>query len=318
MTYAISYAPQLNSNSVTHNDFMRLMTHPTITLANVDAELSGIELTEPEGPLSEHAFEDQAASYSSLRDKGDELAGIVQEARAAYSMAKENASCAAAHTYMLWLKTTASSDAASWFDEHCKARNAEIAEMNKTLKANGLPGDTRYGLAAGEKWVKIAAREGTSTFTLMVKFALDFIHPKQATNVSRYVLVVEWLHNKFEQIVVTDAAELVKAITDAGGFETVVRMRRVEKSLGITKTPAKSKAAPTDKYEVLKQAKCLRKFSFDAKHSQKGFVVLIGRLVKGQAEMIGELKLTEAELNKAVGNLDEIDFQRPTDTQAAA
>ena len=291
-------------------DFMSLMSNATISPATIEPEL---EVLDEDAVASA-----QATPYSNMGDKSEELEAIVDKARAAYSMAKENASWAAAHTYMLWLKTNASTDAADWFEKQVKARNKEIDDLNKTLKEIKLPGDAHNGLAAGEKLVQIGARLGTSDFTRAVKYALDFIHPKQATNVSRYVLVIEWLHCKFGQIVVKDAAEFVKAITDAGGFETVVRMRRADKSLGVVKSPAKSKDAPSDKYGVLNQAKCLHEVSFDAKHSRKGLVVLIARFVEGKAQIIGELKLSEAELNKAVGNLDELDFQPPADGQAAA
>ena len=301
----INYASNANNadyrNSdaaVASNDLMCLMTNETPIIANLDS--------------------DHDALYANMNDNDDELKALVREARAAFSLAKENASWAAAHTYMLWLKTTASSDAASWFNEQVKARNAAITQDNKMLVADSLPADAVRGLAAGEKLVKIAARAGTSNFTVVVKYALDFVHPKQATNVSRYVLVLEWVHSAFENRVVADASVLVKAINDAGGFETVVRMQRAMRSSGIVKAPAKEKSAPTDKYQVIFDAKCLGEVDFNAKHAEKGFVVLIGRFAAGKVQVVGELKLTQAQLDAAVANLDEFDFQPATDLKAAA
>lgn len=307
MLKQINYASNLNNATSCHSsvtvpstDLMTLVVNEAAVAATIAADLQADD-----------------AVYANMQDSSDELIAIVKQARAAFSMAKENASWAAAHTYVLWLKTTASDGAEYWFSKEVTARNSAIFQSNKKREESSWPADPINGLAAGEKWSKINAREGTSKFNRVVKYALDFVHPKQATNVSRYVLVMEWLHDNFGATLVSDASVLAKAINAAGGFETVVRMQRAQKSKVVTQVAQKTKADHVDKYAVIEQARCLYEVNLDAKHCQKGVVVLVGRFAEGRVQIVGELKIAADHLDKAVANIDEMYFQ-PAENQMNA
>ena len=291
-------------------NFMPLMANSSISAANHGQK-----------PVNQEAdscdTEEEGSPYEDMEDTGDELVAIVGLARAAYSAAKDNASWAAAHTYLLWVKTYASDEAKTWFRKQVDERNKKLTANNATLERDPSNAEAMGELSPGEKWMPIKARNGASKFTEVVKYAFDFVQPRQASNVSRYVSVVEWLHSKFEGEVVPDAAYLVKEIIKVGGFETVVRLQRSKDSVSSSRAVTPAANAPTSKYETLKKAKCFQEIEFAAKNVHEGLAVLIGRFVDGKVQIVGELKITKADLDVQVGKLDEMDFQPPVEMAIA-
>ena len=67
-----------------------------------------------------------ASVYDNMPNKGDELAAIVDQARSAFNVAKDQASWAAAHTYKLLVEIHHSTDAEEWFKAALATRNEEI------------------------------------------------------------------------------------------------------------------------------------------------------------------------------------------------
>ena len=286
---------------------MRLADNMTVSAATSDTAVR-----------MEEEIDDYFSPYENPEFKFDELNEIVTNARNAYSSAKDNASWAAAYTYLFWLNVNATKAANEWFAKQVEARNDEIVQYNLNAKKAGYPADPAKGLAAGEELVKIGARKGASDFNVIVKYALDFIHSKQATNVSRYVRVLEWVHEKFKDIVVEDAAVLVAKITEVGGFETVVRIQRTQSGAAANTSANSQKADVAPKYETLKNAACLVELKLNAKHTHDNFVVLVGRYADNKVQVLGELKLTKAQLDAAVANIDEMNFQSPEELADAA
>ena len=256
--------------------------------------------------------DNNASVYDNMPNKGDQLAAIVDQARSAFSVAKEQASLAAAHTYKLWAEIYYSTEAEEWFKAALVTRNEQISAENKK----------NAGQAGYTKQLEIKSREGASQFNVIVKYALDFVYAAQASNVSRYVQVLEWLHKQFNGQIVANTSAIVDVITAAGGIEAVILAQR-----GTKPSPVKQPAASNDnaqnvkaaeKYEVLKAANTLCEVAFNAKCVNNGYVVLIGRVVGAKVEVLGELPITQARLDAEVANIDEMYFQAADANQPAA
>ena len=243
-----------------------------------------------------------ASVYDNMPNKGDELAAIVDQARSAFNVAKDQASWAAAHTYKLWVEIHHSTDAEEWFKAALATRNEEIKAENSSNKDN----------VGYVKQLEIKSRTGASQFNDVVKYALNFVYVKQASNVSRYVQVLEWLYKQFNGQMIANTSDIVGAITAAGGTKP---------------TPVKQPAAnndnaqnvkATEKYEVLKAANALCEVVFKPKYVNNGYVVLIGRVAGTKIEVLGELPINQARLDAEVANIDEMYFQPADANQPAA
>ena len=241
-------------------------------------------------------------------DYSENMVAILDSARQAYVSAKDSASYAAAHTYILWQETQKTQEAREWLAKQIEERNIEIAGYNKSREQAISNADLLIGLSAKHKLVKIDAREGASKFTKIVKYTLDFVQPKQASNVSRYVLALEWLESQFAKSDVTDAKPLVAAINSAGGFEVIVLQQRAKKSPVATIKKADALDSAQTKYDVLANAATIEEVRFNSKHQNKGYVVLIARVVDGKTQILGELPFSQEQLDHAVASIDEKNF----------
>jgi hypothetical protein len=170
-----------------------------------------------------------------------------------FNTSKTSASEAAAYAYFVWRDTTstrADPYGASWIKAEIEKRNDEINRHNKAeeddreraekftlgrLKQQDLDEAEQQrlrDLAAldDEVWklrlkVLIKARDDASAFTEIVKFVFHFDSPADACNTSRYATVLEWIDANCAAI--EDASGIVRAITDAGGFDKVIHMQRL-------------------------------------------------------------------------------------------
>ena len=299
------------SNTHANANSLRLDTLSSAVsgISTSTAPITAFNALKYEGKQSDGANDNE--HEGDIVDNSGQLQTLVQSARDAYSLSKSNAAYAAAHSYMLWREIEKSSEANAWFENAIKKRNDEIDAYNKEREEGKSRENIREGLNACDKLVKISSREGASKFTLLVKYALDFVVPKQASNVSRYTLVLEWIDRHFATINVVDVSDIVSSINSVGGFEHVVLQQR-----GIAKPKVKApdgdKASITQaKYKTLSEAKCLSKLKLNAKHQNKGYVVLVARYVEGKAEILGELPISEKQLDQAVAAIDEMKFQPP-------
>ena len=148
---------------------------------------------------------------------------------------------------------------------------------------------------------------------MVVKYTLNFIYARQASNVSRYVHALEWLHQRFDGMLVQDINALVSAITDAGGFEAVILKQRGTKASNAKATKSamtgsqKSKVA--EKYHVLDVANPLCEVELTPMFANNGYVVFIGRVTGKNVQILGELSMTQARLDEEVARIDELHFQ---------
>jgi hypothetical protein len=256
------------------------------------------------------ALDDADMAFDGRNNPAAGLSARVQKARAAYSNSKEQASMAAAQTYMLWKETQATKETREWLEDVIAKRNAEISKCNSDLnqaKAKAAAG-TKAKQDLGTKLSLITARDNTSKFLRIVKYALDFVRPNQASLISRYVLVLEWLDLKFMKVANIDERMLVKAIREAGGLENVVRIGRGQKVSSSTSNTTKKTDDVQSKYTTLKEAKSLKEIKLAPKHQRDGFVALIGRYVDGKVQVLGELNLSKKELDKYIAAIDEMNF----------
>lgn len=143
----------------------------------------------------------------------DMINNDIAKARKSFSLSKDEAGRAAAHTYIVWrraLAPTANADTRKWIEQEISDANQRIAEAAK---------------AAGEKhgYVQIKAKAGASEFTRAVKFVLEFDRADQSSSVSRYCAALAWLHTRFADKVVNDTEEMMEAIKSAGGFEAILK-----------------------------------------------------------------------------------------------
>jgi hypothetical protein len=283
-----------------------------------------IDLDDVTGIIVSNADKGNPASHDDLPEiimpDNVQLLNVMKDhARQAYSMAKENSSWAAVYTFKLSQEIESSASANDWFETEVKKRNDKIDDDLKKLVEGDSPDYAALGLYFGEKkMVRIRPREGANKYTQIIKFALDLVYEKQASLVSRYCLVLEWLKNNFSTKPNSKPAEMVNAINAAGGFEAVIRIQRRVKEAQKSISKPESIDAANNKLNVLLAAKALQEFDLNAKNIHKGFVVMIGRYAEGKVQVIGELKLSEAQFTKEVSKLDEMLFMPKDKHQAAA
>jgi hypothetical protein len=247
------------------------------------------------------------------------LQGLKGLAYGAYGMAKENSSWAAAYTFKLAQEVLSSKEATDWFEDEVRKRNQQIKTDVKKLLDGNFTDYAALSLYFGEKkLVQIRLREGTSKFARIVKFALDLVYEKQVSIVSRYILVLEWLESNFSNKPDSEVADMVKAIIAAGGFEAVIRIQRQVKDARKTISKSENTEAPKSKTAVLNFAESIGELDFKPKHAYNGFVVLIGRIVEGKVQVLGELKLSISQFEKEVSKIDEMQFKSAEQQQNAA
>ncbi len=265
-----------------------------------------------------------------------ELASYVTSARDAYKNYRNTAMKSAAYCYLVWWH--ARSDHArpaqrQWLDQQIADRNMEIERHNteldatkKRIAAYGDGGtvldqrDLAYLSFTEGSWaaavrMKVAAREGASEFTEIVKFVFGFDRASDASNISRYSSVLEFIKDRHVQLEDVTPDAIVQLLEDVGGFEAALEIARGngEKDNTIKKD---SNGADRDaKVAALKSAFSgppLTTFAYAAKFAQDEFVFLLAKTQGGNLDVLGELSLTDNEAKQMMlradtdilGNLD--------------
>ncbi len=90
---------------------------------------------------------------------------------------------------------------------------------------------TKLGELAPKAWearkkILIEARDGSSEFTVIVKFVFQFHHVSDSDVSSRYAKVLEWIHGKFAGKTISDVTDIIGVIQAEGGFERVLHQQR--------------------------------------------------------------------------------------------
>ena len=191
-------------------------------------------------------------------------------------------------------------------DAETKEEREQLAEDKATIiKAAAY---TSQDWSALRK-VPVDARDNSSRFTKIVKFVFEFEYASQASVVSRYAHVLDWIHAKFSDAEIHDIAEITDAIKIAGGFEAALNEQRgkfVEQDNTCDKDrEAIAEAIAGQVKSVVKTAKAKASFDMEVINAPEGMVLVLGRYSNGKVEVVGEMPMTDAELNATVSKFND-------------
>ena len=256
---------------------------------------------------------------------GAYIASAVQE----YVNYKSSAMKSAAYAYLVsYHAESACAEPAmrAWLDEEIAKRNTEVDGHNKAIEdlkrrakqcADGtinepLTADERAELVAlnarkasewaAQKKVKIEGRGGASSFTRIVKFVFRFEKPSDASHVSRYAKVLEYIEQHKNELggdLSVDA--IVGLLTAAGGFEAAIDKVRNPEAANDDNVRA---ATLTKIKEAVARADDGEEISLKAKYEQNGYVFLVGRPSANGVKVCGELSINDNEANDLLLKLD--------------
>lgn len=270
------------------------------------------------------------------------LGAFVNNAQEAYKNYKSAAMKSAANCYLLWhfaASEAAEDFARAWFASQLDDYNAEVDRFNYALPdlearvAAYLAGDSKdisaeefakiedYLGYSKEDWdkaakVKAEAREGASPFTVVVKFVFAFDRASDASNVSRYAKVLEYIHERRDQLESVTEDAVIALLKKAGGFEAALDIARgndpnAAKTDGGNDTEngnADNEAKRDAKVAAIKKAieltEPLDTIDYDAKFARDGYVFMVGHKQNDKVSMIGELDVSANEAKALVLKVD--------------
>ena len=316
-------------------------------------------------------------SAASVAVSSENTAQVVSEhmakAQEAYRNSKDSAAKAAAHAYMVWLKTMsplAESEARSWMTDQIVKRNEEIAAHNDaeeflqkrvaahkkkrlaTFNNDDILLKTEFATIDEQKlfddelakvtglydlkvkdWndrrkVRIESRSDASEFGLIVKYVFGFDAPSDSSVTTRYAQVLAWIDETMEDRATVTWSQIFKAIQAVGGFEKVVYAMRGKKmnqpevsgSVLVTAGERKLMAAyvACKATEAAKAAPALAKVEIPVDCNSDGLVLIVGRQVDGQIELVGPLGLESAQFSSAIANFAHNDLPIDPSTEFLA
>lgn len=175
--------------------------------------------------------------------------------------------------------------------------------------------------ARGRK-MKIEARDGASSFTRIVKFVFGFDEVQHSDQVARYALVLEWINSQFPEDAPDSSDDVLAALKDAGGFEDVIYLQRQSKA-GVAETADDRKLINDAIREDIKHALAnlapIGSIPVEARYDQDGFVVVLGRKAGSSINLIGEVQLTESEMQSAISSIGgDIDIPNASSSEFVA
>ena len=258
----------------------------------------------------------------------DDINAIISTAKSEYDGAKVGAMKSAAGAYLVWYhgeSEYAEPAMRKWLGDEIEKANTTIAAHNKAIndrcskakafikgKSNTkLSDDEQAKLTADaaltvKEWaqlkqVPIEARDGASAFTRITKFVFEFKKPSQASLVSRYARVLEYIElhkDKLEGKFTIEA--IVDLLVEAGGFEAAIDAMRGN-------APAQTdqvRASMLAKIKSAVNAANTAQVDLQAKYQTGGYVFMIGRANGGQTTVCGELKLSDNEAEELMLKID--------------
>jgi hypothetical protein len=230
-------------------------------------------------------------SYANSRSNQTVTADTVQQeikaANQCHNTSKGKAAEAAAHAYCVWrdaFASTATKFTKDWMRDQIVERNKAIDAHNDTL---------RKTKSKEPRQVRVDMRAGASPFTEVVKYVFDFREAAQATLVSRYAKVLEWIDDHFKNQVISAVTDITDAIEAANGFEAVINVKR-----GATpKPPANDDDELAARViEEIKTAAAsnvhVQSFSITVEEADK-FVISLGRYKSGAVEVVSTVPLPD-------------------------
>jgi hypothetical protein len=297
-----------------------------------------------DAPLLDAAI--TASSSANPVDNDQKLVGYMQAARSALRQSKTSAANAAVLTYLAYL-ATCSDNGAEWLKAQIDAVNvlikthnadevilqarvadykvngmamfptAKTAEETDTYAAEALE-LTELGKLNAKDWsrrqkVAIGARSGTADWTRVVKLSLELHSAWNASVVSRYSTVLAWLNQRFPNAMDSQYGIMVKAIVDAGGFDSVYaeqvdRQKSQDEqddgsddgSLTAEQVEAIANAKAKILDDGIKATVAVSLAPVTAKHAASGYTMLLARVGENGLEVLGEAATSEAGIKHAV------------------
>ena len=289
---------------------------------------------------------DVAITAAQPADNDQKLIGYMQAARSALRQSKTSAANAAVLTYLTYLGTR-SEKGAEWLKAQIDAVNVLIKTHNADevilqarvadYKVKGMAmfptaktaeeADTyaaeaselaELGKLTANDWarrqkVAIGARSGTAEWTRVVKLSLELHSAWNASVVSRYSSAVSWLNQRFPNATDSQYGTMVKAIADAGGFDSVVAEQvDRQKSQDEQDDGSDDGTLTAEQVEAIGKAKAkilddginatvaLSLVPVTAKHAADGYTMLLARVGENGVEVLGEAKTSEVGIKNAV------------------
>lgn len=266
----------------------------------------------------------------------DELNAYVTAAQSEYGNYKSSAMKSAANAYVVWYHSEsvyAAPDMRTWLDRQVADRNALVDAHNKAIenekrrakecadnKINDpLTDDERARLIllnkrkpaewAAQKKLRIEARDGSSNFTRIVKFVFSFDKPSDASHVSRYAKVLEYIEQHKNELggdISVDA--IVALLSEVGGFDAAIdKVRNPEAAHNDN-----MRAATLTKIKAAVSVADTGQIAFKAKYEKDGYVFLVGRPNGDQVTVCGELSLNDNEADELLFKIDSTVIGKPS------
>ena len=257
-----------------------------------------------------------------------QINGYITAAVHEYTNYKSSAMKSAANAYLVWYhgeSVNAEPDMRTWLNEEIAKRNTDIDAHNKSvnnLKERAklcadntinepLSDDHRAELIAlharkpsewaSAKKVRIEVRDGASNFTRIAKFVFRFEKPADASHVSRYAKVLEYIEqhkNDLNGNFTVDS--IVDLINGAGGFDAAIdKVRNPEAA-----NDDKVREAILTKIRETVDSTDSGKVEFRTRYQKGGYVYLLGRPDGDHVTLCGELNLNDNESAALLLKLD--------------
>ena len=238
---------------------------------------------------------------SNNRAQQDILPDVVEqhiaEAKRFYTASKDNAAGAVANCYMVWRDTFgpgADKLLRDWINKKIEARNDEIEKENEKIRDDAA---LDKKAKARLRLSKIKARNGASQFAVIVKFVFDFVEQSDASMVSRYSTILDWVDAQIGSQVVQCADEVAELIKNAGNMEKIIRAQRGHGPTMSADARVAIAAAITDKVKGAVNVADAKSVCDLALECEEGLVVLLGRYDGKTVEVVSDRKLADGELN---------------------
>lgn len=184
-------------------------------------------------------------------------------------------------------------------------RAAQAADRESLTKLTNL---SKTDWASRRK-IRIEERENASKFAVIVRFTLGLYAPADASIVSRYAKVVQWIEGKFAGDAVGDVDEIVTAIKVAGGFDRVINAQRGntdpdDEELSDSDKKAIAEALAELSNSAVMNAPAKASFDMAADGFTESIVTLLGRYRNGKVEVVAGAPVAGRELGHALSELD--------------
>lgn len=261
----------------------------------------------------------------------DDMEGFIGEAKREYANQKSSAMKSAAYAYLTWhygASEHSEPDMRKWLGEQIDKANKGVEKFNsdvdndkrraKELAENKineeLTDEEKARLTALHKrntvqWaqakqVKIDARAGASKFTCVVKYVFGFVKPADASLVSRYAKVLEYIEQHKEELSGVFTVDAIVALLDAaGGFEAALEKARSTEPANSDKVRA---ATLTKIKEAMDRVDDSNELAITAKYDTNGYVFLVGRSTATGVTICGQLDISnDNEAEELLFKIDE-------------